>query len=116
MRDRPIYFDYMATTPIDPRVVLRMVHYMGPEGDFGNPASLSHAYGQTAARAVAEARSQIAMAVGATVEDIVFTSGATEANNLALLGAARFYQRKGRHILSMTTEHKSVLDTLNQLE
>ncbi len=116
MSEQPIYFDYMATTPIDPRVIEQMLLYMGPEGHFGNPASIQHAFGQTASLAVDSAREQVAMAVGATADDIVFTSGATEANNLAILGAARFYQRKGRHAITMTTEHKAVLDSFHQLE
>lgn len=116
MNNSPIYFDYMATTPIDPRVVTKMLQYMGPDSHFGNPASVQHQYGQVAATAVEQARAQVAASIGAMPADIVFTSGATEANNLALLGAARFYQRKGRHLISMTTEHKAVLDTLQQLE
>jgi cysteine desulfurase len=100
---RPIYLDYMATTPVDPRVLASMLPYLGPEGEFGNPASIHHVYGQQAAMAVDRARSQIADAVGANLEEIVFTSGATVANNLASLGAARFYQRKGRHVVTMTT-------------
>ena len=116
MKKRPIYFDYMATTPVDPRVVEQMIKYLSPEGDFGNPASTQHVYGQAAFQAVEEARSQVANAVGCMPEEIVFTSGATEANNLAILGAAHFYQRKGRHVVTMSTEHKAVLDTVHQLE
>ena len=116
MNKRPIYLDYMATTPVDPRVIEKMVAFLGLDGEFGNPASVQHAYGQVAAKAVETARMQVADVVGALPEEIVFTSGATEANNLALLGAARFYQRKGRHIVTMSTEHKSVLDSLHQLE
>ena len=116
MNELPIYFDYMATTPIDPRVIEVMLQYMGPASNFGNPASATHVYGTTAALAVERARSQVAEAVGATVDDIVFTSGATEAINLAILGAARFYQRKGRHIVTMLTEHKAVLDSFRKLE
>ena len=116
MRQRPIYLDYMATTPVDSRVVDRMVQYLGPTGDFGNPASVQHVYGQMAAGAIDHAREQIADVVGCVPADIVFTSGATEANNLAVLGAARFYQRKGRHVVTMSTEHKSVLDGCHQLE
>ena len=113
---RPIYLDYMATTPVDPRVVELMIQYLGPTGHFGNPASTTHVYGQVAAEAVARARLQLAESIGATVDDIVFTSGATEANNLAILGAARFYQRKGCHVVTMSTEHKAVLDSFHQLE
>ena len=115
MTPRPIYLDYMATTPVDPRVVERMMHYLGPDGDFGNPASITHVYGTTAAAAVEHARRQIAHLIGAFSQDIVFTSGATEANNLALLGAARFYKNKGKHIITMSTEHKAVLDAVYQL-
>ena len=113
---KPLYFDYMATTPVDPLVVAKMIPYLGPDGHFGNPASMTHIYGHEAAIAVEEARAKVAATVGATPVDIVFTSGATEANNLALLGAARFYQRKGRHLITMTTEHKAVLDSFHQLE
>ena len=115
MTTLPIYLDYMATTPVDPLVIETMIPYLGPAGYFGNPASLQHQYGQMAAQAVENARGQIAHVVGAMPEDIVFTSGATEANNLAILGAARFYQRKGRHIITMSTEHKAVLDSVHQL-
>lgn len=116
MRVPPIYFDYMATTPVDPRVVEQMMNYLGPEAHFGNPASTTHCYGQKASQAVEQARFMVAEAVGASPEEIVFTSGATEADNLAILGAARFYQRKGRHIITMNTEHKAVLDSFHQLE
>ena len=115
MHKQPIYFDYMATTPVDPRVVELMIQYLGPTGCFGNPASLTHSYGRAAAIAVERARAQVAASIGATEDDIVFTSGATEANNLAILGAARFYQRKGRHVITMSTEHKAVLDSFHQL-
>lgn len=111
----PIYFDYMATTPVDPRVIEQMIKYLGPDAQFGNPASIQHAFGQAAALAVDHARERIAETVGATPMEIVFTSGATEANNLAILGAARFYQRKGRHIVTMSTEHKAVLDSVHHL-
>lgn len=116
IKKRPIYLDYMATTPVDPRVLDVMVQYLDPLGHFGNPASTTHIYGQEAALAVDNARLQIANAINASVEEIVFTSGATEANNLAILGAARFYQRKGKHIITMSTEHKAVLDSCQQLE
>ncbi len=112
----PVYLDYMATTPVDPRVVEQMMKFLGPDGCFGNPASVQHVYGQHAALAVDRAREQLAAVVGAVPEEIVFTSGATEANNLAILGAARFYQRKGHHVVTMSTEHKAVLDTVCQLE
>lgn len=115
-KTKPVYFDYMATTPIDPRVIERMLTFMGPEVQYGNPASVTHSYGLAAAEAVEYARAQIASAVGATPEELIFTSGATESNNLALFGAARFYQQKGRHIITLTTEHKAVLDCMKQLE
>ena len=116
MSKLPIYFDYMATTPIDPRVIEQMLQFMGPTGHFGNPASVTHLYGQNAARAVENARAQVAEAIGATIEDIIFTSGATESDNLAILGAARFYQRKGKHVVTMSTEHRAVLDSFRELE
>ncbi|ANN97115.1 TPA: IscS subfamily cysteine desulfurase [Legionella pneumophila] len=113
---KPIYFDYMATTPVDPRVVEQMIKYLGPEGDFGNPASATHEYGRAASMAVEQARSQIAETINASPQEIVFTSGATEADNLAILGAARFYKNKGMHLVTMSTEHKAVLDSFHQLE
>ncbi|MFC7781805.1 IscS subfamily cysteine desulfurase [Legionella taurinensis] len=116
MKQLPIYFDYMATTPVDPRVVARMVRYLGPDGIFGNPSSISHPYGKEAAEAVETARAQIAEVIHAEPRDLIFTSGATEANNLAILGAARFYQHKGRHLITMSTEHKAVLDSIHQLK
>nr|WP_115324587.1 IscS subfamily cysteine desulfurase [Legionella steigerwaltii] len=112
----PIYFDYMATTPVDPRVVERMIHYLGPDGDFGNPSSITHEYGRVAALAVEHARMQVADSIHASASDIVFTSGATEANNLGIIGAAHFYQNKGKHLVTMSTEHKAVLDSFNRLE
>lgn len=116
MSHLPIYFDYMATTPIDPRVLEAMLPFMRVDGIFGNPASTTHSYGKMAAQAVEKARQQIADTIHAHPREIIFTSGATEANNLALLGAARFYQRKGRHLITMSTEHKAVLDCFLQLE
>jgi cysteine desulfurase len=116
MKQLPIYLDYMSTTPIDPRVIAKMLNYMGPEGNYGNPSSITHLYGRLAAEAVEQAREQIAEAIQAAPQDIIFTSGATEADNLAILGAARFYQRKGRHLITLRTEHKAVLDSFNQLE
>ena len=112
----PIYFDYMSTTPVDPRVVERMVHYLGPDSNFGNPASVTHDYGRTAALAVDKARMQIAEVIHASPQDIVFTSGATESDNLALIGAAHFYQNKGKHLITMSTEHKAVLDSFHHLD
>lgn len=116
MSHLPIYFDYMATTPIDPLVLEAMLPFMRVDGIFGNPASTTHSYGKIAAQAVEKARQQIADTIHAQPREIIFTSGATEANNLALLGAARFYQRKGRHLITMSTEHKAVLDCFLQLE
>ncbi|CCD05810.1 TPA: IscS subfamily cysteine desulfurase [Legionella pneumophila] len=106
----------MATTPVDPHVVEQMIKYLGPEGDFGNPASATHEYGRVASMAVEQARSQIAETINASPQEIVFTSGATEADNLAILGAARFYKNKGMHLVTMSTEHKAVLDSFHQLE
>jgi cysteine desulfurase len=115
-RNKPIYLDYMATTPVDERVITAMLPYLGIAGDFGNPTSKTHAYGKNAACAVERAREQVAFTVGASPESIIFTSGATESDNLAILGAADFYQRKGKHVITMTTEHKAVLDSFAQLE
>ncbi len=110
----PIYLDYSATTPVDPRVADKMIPYLTEK--FGNPASRSHAYGWEAERAVEEAREQVAALVNADPKDIIWTSGATESNNLALKGAAHFYQGKGKHLITVKTEHKAVLDTMRELE
>ncbi|MFZ5511810.1 MAG: IscS subfamily cysteine desulfurase [Pseudomonadota bacterium] len=110
----PIYLDYSATTPVDPRVAEKMIPYLTEK--FGNPASRSHAYGWEAERAVEEAREQVAALVNADPKDIIWTSGATESNNLALKGAAHFYQSKGKHLVTVKTEHKAVLDTCRELE
>ncbi|MFC4431578.1 IscS subfamily cysteine desulfurase [Cupriavidus respiraculi] len=110
----PIYMDYSATTPVDPRVADKMIPYLREQ--FGNPASRSHAYGWAAERAVEEAREQVAALVGADPREIVWTSGATESNNLAIKGAANFYSGKGKHIITVKTEHKAVLDTTRELE
>jgi len=110
----PIYMDYSATTPVDPRVAAAMIPYLTEK--FGNPASRSHAYGWVADEAVELARSQVAALVNADPKEIVWTSGATESNNLALKGAAHFYSGKGKHIITMMTEHKAVLDTVRELE
>lgn len=112
----PIYLDYMATTPVDPRVVAQMVKYLGPEGHFGNSSSITHDYGKAAAQAIEGARLQISDSIGASPQDIVFTSGATEADNLAIIGASHFYKNKGQHLITMTTEHKAVLDSFHKLE
>ncbi|ASQ45430.1 IscS subfamily cysteine desulfurase [Legionella clemsonensis] len=116
MGNLPIYLDYMATTPVDPRVIEKMMDYLGPDGIFGNPASTTHIYGKRATEAVEHARQQIADVFNAAPAEIIFTSGATEADNLAILGAAQFYQRKGRHAVTMQTEHKAVLDSFHRLE
>ncbi len=110
----PIYLDYSATNPCDPRVVDLMVPWLYEH--FGNPASRSHAWGWEAERAVEQAREQVAALIGADPREIVWTSGATESNNLALKGAAHFYRDKGRHLVTVKTEHKAVLDTCRQLE
>ncbi|MCX7692282.1 IscS subfamily cysteine desulfurase [Tepidimonas taiwanensis] len=110
----PIYMDYSATTPVDPRVVDKMIPWLYEH--FGNPASRSHAWGWEAEKAVEHAREQVADLIGADPREIVWTSGATESNNLALKGAAHFYQGKGRHIITVKTEHKAVLDTCRHLE
>lgn len=110
----PIYMDYSATTPVDPRVLDKMLPYLRER--FGNPASSSHAYGWEAERAVEEAREQVAALINADPREIVWTSGATESDNLALKGAAHFYGSKGRHIITVKTEHKAVLDTGRELE
>jgi len=110
-----IYLDYAATTPVDPRVANKMMHSLMPEGVFGN-ASSTHVAGQLAKKAVDEAREQVAETLHATPDEIIWTSGATESNNLALKGAANLYQGKGKHIVSMKTEHSSVLDVCQHLE
>lgn len=106
----------MATTPIDPSVIEQMLLYMGPSGHYGNPSSSTHLYGRMAALGVEQARAQVAAVIGAQEDEIIFTSGATESNNLAIFGASHFYQRKGRHLVTMSTEHKAVLDCFKQLE
>lgn len=113
---KPLYFDYAATTPVDERVVRRMVECMGPAGCFANPASSSHAPGREARGRVEMARREVAALLGARPTEIIWTSGATESNNLALKGAARFHADRGRHIVTSRTEHKAVLDTCRQLE
>jgi cysteine desulfurase len=114
--NHPIYLDYSATTPIDERVVAEMLKYMGPASTFGNPASRSHAYGWDAEAAVEKARQQVADLVGCDAKEIVFTSGATESDNLAIKGVAHFNHKKGKHIVTCKTEHKAVLDSCRQLE
>ena len=110
----PIYLDYSATTPVDPRVAAKMIPYLTEH--FGNPASRSHAFGWEAEKAVEEAREHVAGLIGADPKEIVWTSGATEGNNLAIKGAAQFYKGKGKHIITQKTEHKAVLDTCRELE
>ena len=110
----PIYLDYSATTPVDPRVAAKMIPYLTEH--FGNPASRSHAYGWKTEEAVEEARGHVAALLGADPREIVWTSGATEGNNLAIKGAAQFYKTKGRHLITQKTEHKATLDTMRELE
>lgn len=110
----PIYLDYSATTPVDPRVAEKMIPYLTES--YGNPASRSHPYGWTAEKAVENAREEVAKLVNADPREIVWTSGATESNNLAIKGAANFYSGKGKHIITLATEHKAVIDPVRELE
>jgi cysteine desulfurase len=110
----PIYLDYSATTPVDPRVAQKMIPYLTEQ--FGNPASRSHAFGWEAEKAVDEAREHVAALLNCDPKEIIWTSGATEGDNLAIKGAANFYKSKGKHIVTMKTEHKAVLDTVRELE
>lgn len=110
----PVYLDYSATTPVDPRVAEKMIPYLCEK--FGNPASRSHAYGWEAEKAVEEARAEVARYINADPREIVWTSGATEADNLAIKGAAHFYKDKGKHLITVKTEHKAVLDSMRHLE
>lgn len=110
----PIYLDYSATTPVDPRVAEKMIPFLVEQ--FGNPASRSHSYGWTAEGAVEEARANVAALVNADPKEIIWTSGATESDNLAIKGAAHFYSGKGKHLITVKTEHKAVLDTMRELE
>ena len=112
----PIYLDYSATTPVDPRVAEKMCACLTPSGAFGNPASRSHHFGWEADKLVDEARNNVAALINSDAKEIVWTSGATESNNLAIKGAAHFYKQKGNHIITLKTEHKAVLDTCRQLE
>lgn len=112
----PIYLDYSATTPVDPRVAEKMMACLTTEGVFGNPASRSHLFGWKAEEAVENARRQVADLLNADPREIVWTSGATESNNLAIKGAAHFYSKKGKHVITSKIEHKAVLDTCRQLE
>ena len=112
----PIYFDYSATTPVDKRIATKMCDCLTTEGNFGNPASSSHEFGWKAEEAVDQARKDVADLINANPKEIVFTSGATESDNLAIKGVAHFYHKKGKHIVTCKTEHKAVLDTCRQLE
>jgi cysteine desulfurase len=112
--NRPVYLDYAATTPVDQRVAAKMIPYLSER--FGNPASRSHAYGWAAEEAVELAREQVSLLIGADPREIVWTSGATESNNLAIKGAAQFYKTKGKHLITLATEHKAVLDTMREME
>ncbi|MGU9951447.1 MAG: IscS subfamily cysteine desulfurase [Gammaproteobacteria bacterium WSBS_2016_MAG_OTU1] len=112
----PLYFDYSATTPVDERVAEKMMKFLTKDGVFGNPASRSHPFGWEAESAVEEARQHVADLISADPREIVWTSGATESNNLGIKGSARFNRKKGNHIITIKTEHKAVLDTVRELE
>jgi cysteine desulfurase len=114
--NRPVYLDNAATTPVDPRVAAAMARCLTADGDFGNSASSTHDYGDAAAALVENARAQVAACVGASPEEVVWTSGATEADNLAIFGVAQYYREHGRHIVTARTEHKAVLDPCRELE
>ena len=111
-----IYLDYASTTPVDPRVATKMMEFLTPDGEFGNPASRSHKFGWKADEAVEQSRSHVANLVNCDPREIVWTSGATEADNLAIKGVARFYKSRGNHIITSKIEHKAVLDPCRQLE
>src|SRR5687768_15516068 len=113
-RTKPIYLDYSATTPVDSRVAEKMIPWLTQ--NFGNPASRSHPFGWEAEEAVENARAEVAALVNCDPKEIVWTSGATESDNLALKGAAHFYKTKGKHLVTMSTEHKAVLDSMRELE
>ena len=113
--NRPVYLDNAATTPVDPRVAAAMAQCLSEQGEFGNPAS-SHEYGHAAATRVERARAQVAASVGALPNEVIWTSGATEADNLAIFGVAQYYREYGRHIVTARTEHKAVLDPCRELE
>ena len=113
---RPVYLDHAATTPVDVRVAARMAEILRSETEYGNPASSSHGYGDIAGALVESARTQVAGAVGANAAEVIFTSGATEANNLAIFGVSQYYRERGRHIVTARTEHKAVLDPCRELE
>ena len=113
---KPVYLDHAATTPVDARVAARMAEVLRSETEYGNPASTSHDYGDVAAALVESARTQVAAAVGANAAEVIWTSGATEANNLAIFGVSQYYRDRGRHIVTVRTEHKAVLDPCRELE
>ena len=113
---RPVYLDHAATTPVDSRVAAAMAQCLTVEGEFGNPASASHSFGDAAGALVETARAQVAAAVGAAPSEVIWTSGATEADNLAIFGVAQYYREHGRHIITARTEHKAVLDPCRELE
>ena len=115
-KETPIYLDYASTTPIDKRVADKMLEYMTTDGMYGNPASRSHSYGWDADEAVSMSRKHVADLINADPREIVWTSGATESDNLAIKGAAHFYKKKGKHVITIKTEHKAVLDACRQLE
>jgi cysteine desulfurase len=112
----PVYLDHAATTPVDARVAARMAQVLSSESEYGNPASSSHGYGDVAGALVESARAQVAAAVGASAAEVIWTSGATEANNLAIFGISQYYRERGRHIVTARTEHKAVLDPCRELE
>ncbi len=115
-RAMPVYLDHASTTPVDARVAARMAEVLRSEFEYGNPASASHDYGDTAAALVESARAQVAAAVGAHSDEVIWTSGATEADNLAIFGVTHYYRDRGRHIVTARTEHKAVLDPCRELE
>src|SRR5450631_2124996 len=112
----PVYLDHASTTPVDARVAARMAEVLNSDTEFGNPAAVSHDYGDVANALVEQARCQVAAAVGAAAAEVIWTSGATEANNLAIFGVAQYYRERGRHIITSLTEHKAVLDPCRELE
>ena len=114
IRKHPVYLDYSATTPVDPRVAEKMIPFLTEH--FGNPASRSHSYGWDTEAAVENARVEVAKLVNCDAKEIIWTSGATESDNLAIKGAAQFYKTKGKHIITLKTEHKAVLDPCRELE
>src|SRR5690348_1392403 len=116
MSNTPVYLDYAASTPVDPRVASRMVECLTTFELQGNPSSLSHRFGRAAREVIEKARAQVASVLGAKPVEIIWTSGATESDNLALFGAARYYADRGKHIISSRTEHKAVLEPLKKLE